>query len=112
MQSGNPGLLPLYDVRPAGCAVWPVACTLSSQTVTLQSSNLPIDTRYSHWHPTGVGPARPSQTGPLDDAIAFEQYRLMIISAWPESEDKQERLRSIDLALRRLELARDDGARR
>ena len=65
-----------------------------------------IDTRYSHWDVTGASPARPSQASPLDYAIAFEQYRLMIVSAWPESDDKQERLRSIHSALRRIELAR------
>lgn len=67
------------------------------------SSIAPIDTRYSHWDVTGADPARPATASPLNYAIAFEQYRRMVVSAWPESEEKQERLRSINSALRRLE---------
>ena len=35
----------------------------------------------------------------------------MVVSAWPESEEKQERLRSIDFALRRLEEALENQIR-
>lgn len=72
------------------------------------SSIAPIDTRYSHWDVTGADRARPAPASPLDYAIAFEQYRRMVVSEWPESEEKQERLRSIDFALRRLQAALDN----
>jgi hypothetical protein len=86
----------------------PIA-TSAVKTLKPESSSISINTRYSHWDVTGVGPARPSPASPLDYAIAFEQYRLTIVSAWPDSEDKQERLRGITSALRRLESARRNG---
>lgn len=94
------------DKRPP---FWRADCHFSSEALRTESSSAPVDTRYSHWDVTGAGPARPPQASPLDYAIAFEQYRLLIVSAWPETEDKQERLRSIHSALRRLELARANG---
>lgn len=88
--------------------IWPADCHFSRKALKTETS-ISNDTRYSHWDLTGAGPARPSHSSPLDYAISFEQYRLMLVSAWPESEDKQERLRSIDSAIRRLELARTAG---
>jgi len=39
---------------------------------------------------------------PIDDAIAFEEYRLQIVSRWPESDAKQDMLLRIESSLQRL----------
>ncbi len=65
-----------------------------------------MDHAYSHWHETGAGPAQPAKAHPLDSAIAFERYRLTVVSRWPEGEAKQQRMRTIQSTLERLEQAR------
>lgn len=66
----------------------------------------PTDIQYSHWHQTGAEPARPNKPDALDTALAFEQYRHTVVSAWPEGEAKREHLRVIERALERLRQAR------
>jgi hypothetical protein len=61
---------------------------------------------YSHWHQTGEVPRPRTKTSPLDSAIAFERYRLSVVSRWPDSEEKVERARAITRALERLESER------
>ena len=39
---------------------------------------------------------------PIDDAIAFEEYRLQVVSRWSESDAKQDMLLRIESSLRRL----------
>lgn len=64
------------------------------------------DNKYSHWHQTGFA-ARPlPKTNPLYSAIAFERYRLSVISRWPESEEKREKSLTIERNLKRLESER------
>jgi len=58
---------------------------------------------YAHWDLTGATPRPPAKTTPLDSAIAFEQYRLRVISRWPEDEAKQMNVRVIQHALHQLE---------
>ena len=65
-----------------------------------------IDTVYSHWHQTGSAPRPHPRSSPLDQAIAFERYRLSVISRWPDSEEKVEKARSIERTLQRLEAER------
>jgi hypothetical protein len=64
------------------------------------------DIAYSHWHQTGPAPRPRPKTSPLDSAIAFERYRLSVVSRWPESEAKQEKARTIERILKRLESER------
>lgn len=65
-----------------------------------------MDTVYSHWHQTGAAPARPAKTNPLESAIAFERYRLLVVSRWPDNEIKQQRIRAIQSTLERLDVER------
>jgi hypothetical protein len=39
---------------------------------------------------------------PIDDAIAFEEYRIQVVSRWPESDVKHDMLLRIESSLRRL----------
>jgi hypothetical protein len=39
---------------------------------------------------------------PLDAAIAFEEYRLQIVTRWPESERRRDLVLSIERILQRL----------
>jgi len=64
------------------------------------------DTTYSHWRETGSAPRPRTRISPLDSAIAFERYRLSVVSRWPDSEEKQEKARMIERTLRRLEAER------
>ena len=64
------------------------------------------DNNYSHWHQTGPAPRPRRNLSPLDSAIAFERYRLSVVSRWPESEQKREKADSIERNLRRLESER------
>lgn len=64
------------------------------------------DTIYSHWHQTGDVPRPRPKSSPLDSAIAFERYRLSVVSRWPDSEEKVEKSRAITRVLRRLESER------
>ncbi len=64
------------------------------------------DTTYSHWHQTGAAPRPRPTTSPLDSAIAFERYRLSVVSRWPDSEEKREKFRAIERTLKRLESER------
>ena len=64
------------------------------------------DTTYSHWHQTGFTPRPQSKSNPLHSAIAFERYRLSVISRWPESEAKREKALAIERNLKRLESER------
>ena len=64
------------------------------------------DTRYSHWSQTGTTPRHQSRTSPLDQAIAFERYRLSVISRWPDSDEKHEKAGAIERTLKRLESER------
>ena len=64
------------------------------------------DTIYSHWHQTGPAPRPRPKSSPLDSAIAFERYRLSVVSRWPESEEKLEKARAIERNLKRLESER------
>lgn len=64
------------------------------------------DTVYSHWHETGVAPRPRVKSSPLDSAIAFERYRLSVVSRWPDSEEKQEKARAIERTIKRLESER------
>ncbi|HLK47170.1 MAG TPA: hypothetical protein VKT49_03490 [Bryobacteraceae bacterium] len=61
---------------------------------------------YSHWHQTGPAPRPRPKCSPLDSAIAFERYRLSVVSRWPESEQKMEKARAIERTLKRLESER------
>jgi hypothetical protein len=61
---------------------------------------------YSHWHQTGFATRPHSKTDPLHSAIAFERYRLSVISRWPESEEKREKFVAIERSLKRLETER------
>ena len=61
---------------------------------------------YSHWHETGAAPRPRPQTSPLDSAIAFERYRLSVVSRWPDSDEKVEKARAIARTLERLESER------
>ena len=61
------------------------------------------DTTYSHWSQTGSAPRQRPRTSPLDSAIAFERYRLSVVSRWPDSEEKAEKARSIERTLSRLQ---------
>jgi len=64
------------------------------------------DTMYSHWHQTGDVPRPRYKSSPLDSAIAFERYRLSVVSRWPDSEEKLEKARAIARTLERLESER------
>ena len=64
------------------------------------------DTVYSHWHQTGPVPRPSSRRDPLDSAIAFERYRLSVVSRWPDGEEKQLKFRAIQRILTRLESER------
>jgi len=64
------------------------------------------DSTYSHWHQTGSVPRPRSKSSPLDSAIAFERYRLSVVSRWPDSEEKLEKAQAIERALERLESER------
>jgi hypothetical protein len=59
--------------------------------------------KYSHWSCTGLTPKPHEGMSPLDSAIAFERYRLMVISRWPEDENKQDEVRMIQGVLDHLE---------
>jgi len=61
------------------------------------------DNTYSHWHETGAVPRPLAQSDPLDSAIAFERYRLSVVSRWPEDDLKRQRVSTIQCALQRLE---------
>ncbi len=65
-----------------------------------------MDNLYSHWHQTGATRPAPEKPNPLDDAIAFEKYRLTVVSQWPEGDVKQEKIRKIRRTLDRLEAQR------
>ena len=65
------------------------------------------DMTYSHWHETGPAPRPRPKSSPLDSAIAFERYRLSVVSRWPDSEAKHEKSSSIERNLKRLETERD-----
>ena len=65
-----------------------------------------VDMTYSHWHQTGPAPRPRPKTSPLDSAIAFERYRLSVVSRWPDSDEKREKARSIERTLERLESER------
>jgi hypothetical protein len=39
---------------------------------------------------------------PLDEAIAFEEYRLQIVARWPDSDTKQDMAVRIERTLQRL----------
>ncbi|HJT90113.1 MAG TPA: hypothetical protein VJ732_19715 [Bryobacteraceae bacterium] len=65
-----------------------------------------MDTAYSHWHQTGATRPAPEKSNPLDAAIAFEKYRLTVVSQWPEGDAKQEKLRKIQRAIQHLESQR------
>lgn len=64
------------------------------------------DTTFSHWHQTGEVPRPRQKTSPLDSAIAFERYRLSVVSRWPDSDEKLEKARAIARTLQRLESER------
>jgi len=64
------------------------------------------DNNYSHWHQTGPAPRPRPKSSPLDSAIAFERYRLSVVSRWPESEEKREKACVIKHNLQRLESER------
>jgi hypothetical protein len=64
------------------------------------------DTTYSHWHQTGFAPHSRSKSSPLDSAIAFERYRLSVVTRWPDSEEKIEKAQAIARTLKRLESER------
>jgi hypothetical protein len=40
--------------------------------------------------------------GPLDAAIAFEEYRLQIVARWPDSDTKHDMVFRIERTLQRL----------
>ena len=61
------------------------------------------DNTYSHWHQTGETPRPHTAVSPLDSAIAFQRYRLTVISAWPEDEAKAQSLGVVRRALEKLE---------
>jgi hypothetical protein len=61
---------------------------------------------YSHWHQTGFAARPHPKADPLDSAIAFERYRLSVISRWPESEEKREKFLAIERNLKRLQTER------
>jgi len=61
------------------------------------------DNTYSHWHQTGTVPRPVTQCDPLDSAIAFERYRLSVVSRWPEDDLKRQRVNAIQSSLERLE---------
>ena len=64
------------------------------------------DTTYSHWRETGSAPRPRHKSSPLDSAIAFERYRLSVVSRWPDSDEKMEKARLIEHTLKRLEAER------
>lgn len=64
-------------------------------------------TAYSHWQNTGPTPRPRAKSDPLESAIAFERYRLSVVSGWPEGEEKRTTAPSIWNALKRLESLRD-----
>ena len=64
------------------------------------------DANYSHWHQTGPAPRPHAKSNPLHSAIAFERYRLSVISRWPESAEKREKALAIERSLKRLESER------
>ena len=64
------------------------------------------DMTYSHWQQTGPAPHPRPKSSPLDSAIAFERYRLSVVSRWPDSEAKRETATAIERNLKRLECER------
>ena len=45
---------------------------------------------------------------PLDEAVAFARYRLLVISRWPDGELKEQTITTIERALKSLEAQRVD----